>query len=861
MTQTTYTPMIMQYLEIKRQHPQEILFYRLGDFYEMFFDDALLASRELEITLTGREGGSSERIPMCGVPYHAADNYIAKLIAKSYSVAICEQVEDAKATKGIVRREVIRIITPGTVLSSNMLSDDRNNFVVLLYEDEQRTYAVACDISTGECLWFKTSLYEQVEDLLTRLQPAEILLASKVSYFAKLEKYLSISRTKMTVQERLLEGDEQALRLFNKYFPAVETELPTRIACGALLEFLEYTQKHNLTNINTLTCYAIDETLVVDAVSLRNLEITRNMRDGSKKDTLFWALDYTCTAMGGRLLKRWLEQPLINPIHISRRQDVVSVLTDSPVLQQQLRESLKAVQDIERLISRIDIGSANARDMLALTTSLAVIPRLKALFAEQSADLLVEFINRARSFVDIVDLIAGAIADEPPLSIRDGGFIRDGYDLELDELRAISKDAKTYLLAIEARERESSGIKSLKIGFNKVFGYYIEITHAHNAAAPQHYIRKQTLANAERYITQELKEFESKILGAHERIITLEAHIFSELRQRIVTEIQGIQDSARRIAVLDALYSLAESALRNNYIRPEITTTSDINIIEGRHPVIELLSFSNRYVPNDIRLDNADNEIMLITGPNMAGKSTYMRQTALLTLMAHTGAFIPAKSATIGIVDKIFTRIGASDDLSSGQSTFMMEMNEVAHILRNATRKSLIVLDEIGRGTSTYDGMSIARAVLEYIKESIRAKTLFATHYHELTGLESNYTGIKNYSVAIKERGNDITFLYRIISGKADKSYGIHVASLAGLPKKLLSSARAHLHNLEACAFVDPTTIVQHPVQSSMTSLFSGNASDTLAKLAVLDVNCLTPLEAINLLFTLADQARIETGI
>ena len=861
MSQTpSYTPMIMQYLEIKNKHLEEILFYRLGDFYEMFFSDAMTASRELEITLTGRDAGCDEKVPMCGVPYHAAEGYIAKLITKGYKVAICEQVEDAKIAKGLVRREVTRIITPGTILSESMLSRDRNNFITLLFEQEAILYLSAADISTGEFFWLKCLNFSQLEDFLVRVLPAELLLSTRISELDKLHNLLATRLPNTVLTERLYEGDSLPAELFARHFSEQQIDNSNAVlACGLLLEYLEFTQKKQLNHINRLNYFSFEDTMVIDAASLRNLEISRNMRDGSKKDTLLSVVDYTCTALGSRMLKKWLEYPLVNPIKISKRQDVIQELVDQPLLLQNCRAGLNCVQDLERILARIDFGTANARDLIALKNSLVAIPQIKKIFMSANAVLLVEFSSNTRAFGEIVDLLTAAIEDTPPLSVRDGGLIRTGFDIELDELRTISKDAKSFLLGMEAREREATGIKSLKIGFNKVFGYYIEITHANSATAPLHYTRKQTLANAERYITQELKDFESKILGAQERIVNIELYIFNQICETIAKQLGEIQDSARRIAEIDTLYSLAEAASRNNYVRPDITTGNEIRITDGRHPVIEQLCINERFVPNDVLLNNNECEILIITGPNMAGKSTYMRQIALLVLLAHTGSFIPATAATIGIVDKIFTRIGANDDLSTGQSTFMMEMNEVSHIVKNATRNSLIILDEIGRGTSTYDGMSIARAVLEYIKDSIHAKTLFATHYHELTVLEDSLNGIKNFSVAVKERGNDIKFLHRIIPGKADKSYGIHVASLAGLPKKILINAREHLVYLET-ANSENISSEQHsklPTQT-MDSLFAAQSSNTLKQLANIDVLALTPIEALNVLYNLNVAAKSE---
>lgn len=860
----TYTPMLEQYREIKKKHSNEILFFRLGDFYEMFFEDAELASKELEITLTSREGGPNGRIPMCGVPYHAAENYIARLINKGYKVAICEQVEDPKLVKGLVKREVVKIITPGTILSDTLLSDTANNYLAALYEEEDILYLASADISTGECMWamFKGSGRQAaLFDHLFHLMPAEIVLASKIQNLEELVRFIETRLNSCSTTNLMIDDFSGIMSLGEKHF--IKEELPdvsgacTAVAC--LLNYLHQTVKNDLSHINHLVKYNSSDYLILDASTLRNLEITRNMRDGSKRDTLLSVLDFTKTAMGGRLLKKWLEYPLINRNAIIERQDAVAELIERPAVRQTISECLKDVYDFERILTRLEVGTASARDLAALKSSLSVLPELKASLTGMTAKLLANASLKIKTHTDVLTLITSAIVDNPPLSIREGGMIKPGYDLELDELRNISQDSKQWIQNLETNERENTGIKSLKIGFNKVFGYYLEVTHTHAASVPPNYVRKQTLANAERYITPELKEFENKVLGAQEKIVNIEYHLFTKIREYIKAYIKEIQATARQIAELDALFSLSEAALRYNYIRPSIDARRHIRIKDGRHPVVERLLVREMFVPNDTELNNADSEIIVITGPNMAGKSTYMRQTALLVLMAQVGSFIPAREAAISPVDRIFTRVGASDDLSTGQSTFMVEMNEVAQILKHATSDSLVILDEIGRGTSTFDGMSIARAVIEYIKERIKAKTLFATHYHELIELADEFSGIKNYSVAVKERGNDVVFLRRIIAGGADRSYGIHVAQLAGLPKKAVERAQRILADLESGEPKRAAAANKSSVEESaeVMSLFTNSIVNQLADLDVLSI---TPLEALNILYKLQNQAKEETG-
>ena len=807
------TPMMQQYQTVKNAHPDQILFFRLGDFYEMFLDDAILVSKELELTLTKRST-AGDGIPMCGVPYHAAESYINKLVNKGYKVAICEQIGDPKA-KGLTKREVIKIITPGTVMNESALTSSKNNYIALIYEENHAIYLAGADISTGECFY---SIYDGPDrcqllfDELYRLMMPELLLIKPFSYERELKNFLSLRLNNCLVNE-LTEITSQIEDLMLQHFD-VHNRPDNKIAhkaIAALLEYLHETVKTDLTHLNKLTYLDSSKSLFIDTYTLRNLEITRNLRDGGKKDTLYDVLDFTKTAMGSRLLRKWLEYPLLSPKKINDRLDAVANLVSDFSLRNNLREQLKEIYDFERLLTRMEVGTANARDMNALKSSLYVLPAIKKSLAKATAKLLANIHQKISTYNDLVVLIDKAIVEDPSFSIREGGFIKDGYNQELDEYRNIAKNSKRLLQQMEEDEKNKTGIKSLKIGYNKVFGYYIEVRHSSTEMVPENYIRKQTLANAERYITPELKEFETKILGAQEKIVQLEYNLFTELRDILKTQISSIQNTAHEIAILDVLVSLAQAGDEYNYIRPKLLDDGTIHIKDGRHPLVERILNRDLFVPNDTHLDNAQNEIMIITGPNMAGKSTYMRQSALLTLMTQVGSFIPAREASISPVDKIFTRIGASDDLVSGQSTFMVEMNEVSHILKYATNKSLVILDEIGRGTSTYDGMSIARAVIEHIRDHIGAKTLFATHYHELTDLEDD-VHVKNYCIAVKEKGSDVTFLRRIIRGSADKSYGIHVAKLAGLPQEVVKRAETILIDLENTAPTKEKTIISKDI-------------------------------------------------
>ena len=858
------TPMMQQYLSAKEQNPDAILFFRAGDFYEMFFDDAKLVAKELGLTLTSRSG-DKDKAPMSGVPYHAVEQYVNKLIAKGYKVAIAEQIGDPKA-KGLTKREVVKVVTPGTVLSESVLQDASNNYIALLHERAEEIVLAGADISTGECFYgcYKgANRLQMVLDELYRLMLPELLLVGVPSFADNLGEFLDLRLPNCLVTH--LETVSGAIndRLV-QHFAADQrpTEPLVREAVATLLDYLHDTVRTDLSQLSHLSVLDASENLVIDTYTLRNLEITRNLRDGSKKDTLLDVLDFTETAMGSRLLKKWLEYPLLSITQIDARLDAVEELVQSMSMRRDLRQSCKEIHDFERLLTRIEVGSANARDMIALKVSLACLPPLRRGLETAKSRLLKAGHENIREFGGLVDLLTRAIVDEPGTSLREGGIIKDGYNKELDEYRRLATDSKAMLQEIEEREKAETGIRTLKIGYNKVFGYYIEVRHSGTDMVPERYIRKQTLANAERYITEELKEFETKILGAQEKIVNIEYNLFTEVREHIKEQLISIQQTAHEIAVIDVLAGLAESAVSYNYVRPRLRTDGEIDIKDGRHPLVERILTRDLFVPNDAALNHRDCEIMLITGPNMAGKSTYMRQVALLTLMAQTGSFIPAREASISPVDRIFTRIGASDDLVSGQSTFMVEMNEVAQILKYATKDSLVILDEIGRGTSTFDGMSIARAVIEHIEKKVHAKTLFATHYHELTDLEDDK--IKNFCVAVKERGTKVAFLRRITKGAADKSYGIHVARLAGLPKAVTERAEAILSELEAghgeagsdAGQKQPAAkATQEP---GMASLFASGLSDSLL---ALDVMTMTPLEAMNELYKLQEQAKKEAGL
>ena len=856
------TPMMQQYLDAKEQHKDALLFFRLGDFYEMFGDDAKLGSQVLGLTLTKRQN-----IPMCGVPHHAVESYINKLIKQGYKVAIVDQVGDPKS-KGLTDRKVTKVVTPGTILTEDAISDVSNNYIALIIEDDDEAVLAGADISTGECFYglYDGAGYEQmIFDELYRLMASELLTIGKLSFEKSLSKFIELKMDSCTVTKINDIGDN-ITNILTEHF--IEDDIPTSElaakAVAILLTYIHQTVMTDLKHMSKLTRIEISDRLILDPTALKNLEITRSLKDGSKKDTLFDVLDFTRTAMGTRMLRRWLESPLLDVTAIDRRLDAVEELVKNFSFRSNLRDALKEIHDFERLMMKIEIGTANAIDLIALKNSLNILPTIIKIMQEFKSDVLAACRDGLGNYDEIVNLIERAITDNPRNSIHDGDIIREGYSQELDEYRRIHLNSKSMLQEIEDKEKNKTGIRSLKVGYNKIFGYYIEVRNSGKDKVPPHFIRKQTLSGAERYITEELKDFETKILGAQEKIIALEYNIFIDIRNKIKEYIEQIQDTARRIALIDVVASLAETAANYNYIRPEMRTNGAITIKDGRHPLVERILTNSLFVPNDTALNHKTCEIMILTGPNMAGKSTYMRQVALLTLMAQIGSFIPAREASITPVDRIFTRIGASDDLVSGQSTFMVEMNEVAQILKYSTENSLIILDEVGRGTSTFDGMSIARAVIEYIEKKIHAKTLFATHYHELTDLADNDKSgkIKNFCVAVKERDNEVVFLRRIKPGGADKSYGIQVAKLAGLPKSVMQRAEKILAELEnndikkASAPVAKTkTEANLEIQSP--TLFSSQLTEQIANI---DINTLTPIEALNTLYKLQSQAKKEMG-
>nr|WP_278678682.1 DNA mismatch repair protein MutS [Clostridium paraputrificum] len=795
------TPMMRQYVEIKDKYQDCILFYRVGDFYEMFFDDAKEASRALELVLTGKDCGLEERAPMCGIPFHAAATYIPRLISKGYKVAICEQVEDPALAKGLVKRDVIKIITPGTYVDTNATLENLNTYLVAIYEDGNNIGLASTDISTGE---FKTTSFTNLRttllDELTKINPKEVIVDINMPEELAHEIY---TYTNALITRKPLDSfkvnDEELINQFSEA-EASGLEEASKNASKVLLKYIYETQKMSLTNINFLEKYDIINFMTIDGNSRRNLELTESIREKSKKGSLLWVLDKTATSMGGRSLRRWIDEPLIVKEEIEKRLDGVEELFSNIAFNEDLRASLKEIYDIERILGKISSCNVNGRDMVSLRTSLDKIPGIKEQLKNSNSLLLKEYYNNLDELDDIRDILHEGILDDPSIALKEGNIIRDGYNEMVDELRGAKLHGKEWIASLENSEREFTGIKSLKVGYNKVFGYYIEISKANYSSIPEgRYIRKQTLANAERYITSELKEMEDKILGAEEKLVNLEYELFVEIRNKVESQIARLKKTARIIGNLDSLSTLALIALENDYIKPTINETGDIHIVEGRHPVVEKVINKGEFVANDTTLNREDNQLLLITGPNMAGKSTYMRQVALITLMAQMGSFVPAKEANISVCDKIFTRIGASDDLAGGKSTFMVEMWEVSNILKNATSKSLVLLDEVGRGTSTYDGLSIAWAVIEHIAKNndLRCKTLFATHYHELTKLEGMIKGVKNYSVAVKEIEDNVIFLRKIVEGGADQSYGIEVAKLAGLPKEVIGRAKEILEGLE----------------------------------------------------------------
>ncbi|MCI5805450.1 MAG: DNA mismatch repair protein MutS [Clostridium sp.] len=869
--------MMQQYCKTKEEYKECILFYRLGDFYEMFFDDAITASRELEITLTGKDCGMEERAPMCGIPYHAYENYMNRLVEKGYKVAICEQVEDPKTAKGIVKREVIQIVTPGTNMSANSLNETKNNYLMSIYRGEH--YGISfVDITTGDFYTTEVDRFSKVMDEIAKFAPVEILINETITeeedgeYMARLDQLHDKEHTMVSVMEDWYYETEMDERLIKEQFHVMNLEglglkdlSDAACSVGCLIYYLKDTQKGCVDHINHISTYHVEDYVVLDSASRRNLELCETMRDKNKRGSLLWVLDKTKTAMGARTLRAMVEQPCIRKDRIEERLDAVEAFNDSMITRDELREYLSAVYDLERLMTRITLKSANPRDLIAFKNSIGILPHVKSILREFPTGLLAQYESELDELEDLYAAIDAAIIEEPPILIKEGGMIKDGYNTTVDELKHAKSDGKQWLLDLEAKEREATGIKNLKIKFNKVFGYYFDVTNSFKDQVPDYFIRKQTLANSERYSTDELEDIAGKILGAEDRLYGLEYDLYCELRDRLGLEVKRVQKTAKIIADLDAIASLAYVAEKNHFVRPSMNEEGRINIIEGRHPVVEKVLDNDSFITNDTYLDNDLNRVSIITGPNMAGKSTYMRQVALIVLMAQIGSFVPAKSADIGIVDRIFTRVGASDDLASGQSTFMVEMSEVANILRNATANSLLILDEIGRGTSTFDGLSIAWAVVEYIssKDLLGAKTLFATHYHELTELEGKLEGVNNYCISVKEVGDDIVFLRKIIKGGADKSYGIQVAKLAGVPDVVLARAKeiaAELseHDITVTAAADIMPKILEDVHSKgkskgrskdtdgQLSLF-GNAeeSSVVADIKALDLSNMTPMKAL----------------
>ena len=858
--------MMQQYFKIKEQYPDTILFFRLGDFYEMFFDDAKLVSRELELTLTGRDCGLSERAPMCGVPFHSYESYLARLVSRGYKVAICEQLEDPALAKGLVKRDIIRVVTPGTVLENSMLEEGRYNYLCSLYLQEQAAGCCFADISTGEARAIELrgeDLLLAIVNELGRFSPSEILLSGQ---FSRREELCKICRDKFhaAIEQGEEEPEESCLMRVKQQFHMEDGDLPARTICraaGVMLLYLQKTQRVGLERMNTLSLFEDAQYMQLDGNTRYNLELCETMRTKEKKGSLLWVLDHTCTAMGKRLLRTWIEQPLLSPGGITRRQNAVEELVQNAELLDTLQDGLNGIYDLERILTRIVYGSANGRELRSLWSALLKIPALKQSLAPCQAALLQKLREDLDELLDITDLIDRAIEEDPPFSIREGGIIRKGYSEELDALRGDMNGGKELLADVEKRERERTGIPKLKIGYNRVFGYYIEVSNSFKNMVPADYIRRQTLTNGERFVTEELKQLESRILGAGERSVMLEGRLFDEVRRRVSDEMNRVQRTAHAVAQLDVLASLARTAVRHNYARPQVDLSGKLILRDSRHPVVECLLEGAPFVPNDVTLDEGDNRVAIITGPNMAGKSTYMRQTALIVLMAQIGSFVPASYAQIGIVDSIFTRVGASDDLAAGQSTFMVEMTEVAEILRHATCHSLLILDEIGRGTSTFDGMSIAQAVLEYAADpkTLGAKTMFATHYHELTVMEEKIKGVKNYNIAVRKHGEDITFLRRIVPGGADDSFGIEVARLAGVPDKVVRRARQILKKLESAAPAVPDSHKKDlPPDSGQEQLILSSPAEgeILRRLKNMDVNALTPIECMNLLYELSRLAR-----
>ncbi|MCR5610108.1 MAG: DNA mismatch repair protein MutS [Lachnospiraceae bacterium] len=866
--------MMKQYMETKNQYKDCILFYRLGDFYEMFFEDAITTSKVLEITLTGKSCGLEERAPMCGIPYHAVDGYLNKLIENGYKVAICEQVEDPKLAKGLVKREVTRIVTPGTNIDLQQLDETKNNYLMCIIYDKEMYGVSIIDITTGEFLVTELDETRKVYDEINKFNPTEIICNSQLFEsdidISDLKERLNITISQLEAwhckEDNCISKLKEHFKVLSLNGLGLENMKTGIISAGAMMSFLYDTQKNSLAHIINITPYVAAKYMLLDSSTRRNLELVETLREKQKRGTLLWVLDKTKTAMGARLLRKYIEQPLLDRNEINDRLDAISEINNNIINREELREYLNPVYDFERLISKVSYQSINPRDMIALKSSLQMLPHIKCLLADFNTSLLKKIEGNIDKLEDLSGLIEAAIIDDPPIATKEGGIIKDGYNEDVDKLRHAKTDGKKWLADIEAKEKENTGIKNLRVKYNKVFGYYLEVTNSYKDLVPDTWTRKQTLSNAERYITPELKELEDIILGAEEKIINLEYALFSEVREQIASQISRILTTAKAVAELDVFCSLALVAEHNNYVRPNINTEGIINIEDGRHPVVEKMINHDMFVANNTYLDNSDNRVSIITGPNMAGKSTYMRQTALITLMAQIGSFVPASKADICIVDRIFTRVGASDDLASGQSTFMVEMTEVANILRNATKNSLLILDEIGRGTSTFDGLGIAWAVVEYISNTgvLGAKTLFATHYHELTELEGKIKGVNNYCIAVKEVGEDIVFLRKIIRGGADKSYGIQVARLAGVPDNVLKRARSIVNELTNNDILNK--VKEMDVYSSFDKAAEGKKEYTVSEpvkiednnskyfvviedLKNLNLNKLSPLEAINILY------------
>ena len=860
------SPMMQQYMRIHDEYPDCLLFFRLGDFYELFFDDAKTASRELELTLTGKDCGLDERAPMCGVPYHSVNVYLEKLIAKGYKVAICEQMEDPALAKGLVERDVIRVLTPGTVTDTAMLDETKNNYLMSIYLDDRHAGIAYADISTGEFYVTEPPL-ANIRAEIFHVLPTEIIC----NHLDKIKAMIGQSEIAVSQQsaswfqpQNATEALLQQFKMTNLTPLGLDGHRDAVNAAGALTRYLRETQKNSLEHMNRLRFAENGKTMLLDQNTRRNLELTENIRSGGRKGTLLNLLDHTSTAMGSRLLRRWIEEPLLDTAEINERLDAVDELSHQHVINKELAETLGDIYDLERLVSKAAYRNLNARDCLAMCASLKKIPNIKSILSNASCQLLVKSREMLDPLTELTDLLERSIHPDAPIVITEGGIIREGYSAELDEYRTAQRDGKKWISDLEAQEREATGIRNLRIQYNKVFGYYIEVTKSFLNLVPERYIRKQTLTNAERFMTPELKEMEQKIIGAQEQSVRLELRLFNEIRDRIVGEISSVQQTCLGIKQLDALQSLAQAAVQYQYVRPTISDDGSVSILDGRHPVVEQNQRDNGFIPNDTVLDLNENRMMIITGPNMAGKSTYMRQVALITLMAQIGSFVPAKEATIAVCDRIFTRVGASDDLASGQSTFMVEMSETAYILRNATENSLIILDEIGRGTSTFDGLAIAWAVVEYIcdKKHIGAKTLFATHYHELSELEGHLEGVKNYCISVKEHGEDVIFLRKIRRGGADRSFGVHVAGLAGIPHPVIVRAHEIQARLEV-SDINQNTIGQNilgedekPRKNEQVDLFEYKKTEIIQELQNIDIMALTPMDAINKLFLLREMAR-----